>query len=341
MDIDLGLLTIKQVAIHEVPQTGSASGAILTDAECDLDDTMRNYFSERLRTSLASAAHDVVPNDAITSVVPSLLRDVLDGKTSLLAASRDLAGALFLGQTHVNTPGLLATSLVTLGSGQGVAILKLEKETGMRGELQDQEGLRIFTVDMIRNLFFTDKTRVFKAAVFGKAGSSVEGKVSDQQSSAVSLDVAQFFLRFLGCKYAIAPETSTRDFFEAAQDFVNEDISEALKKARYEMALLTELTSEHQQVQPRQFAAEYLAEEDRQTFVERLESVGVSPQPFRKDNRLIATKLQKVEYRFASGIKVLLPPGAIDSGTASVENLADGKTRLAVTDSLERMSGRS
>jgi integrase len=61
LDLDLGQLQVREVVIHEVPRKGSATTPVLTDGECELDDPMRDYFGERLKSSL-SAGHDVVPD---------------------------------------------------------------------------------------------------------------------------------------------------------------------------------------------------------------------------------------------------------------------------------------
>lgn len=341
MDLDLGRLFVTNVAIHEVPKAGAASGAVLADSECELDDAMRNYFAERLRTSLATASHDVTPDSSSPSTVPTLIGSFLGNTATLLDISQELARNLFTVQTGVNNPGVIAVAAVTVAGLPGLAILKLEKETGMRGDLEEAEGRRVFHVDLIKNLFFTEKTRVFKAAVFMREGASVVGKVSDQQSSARSLEIAQFFLTtFLGCGYAVAPETSTRDFYDAVQGWINEKVPDAVTKTRYEIALLSELSSEHTELRPRDFAQDHVAVDDRQSLIDHLNVHGVTQQSFRKDNHLIAPSLRRVEYKFRSGIRVVVQPDSIEAGFVSVDDLDDGRTHLEIRDSLERMSGR-
>jgi len=161
-------------------------------------------------------------------------------------------------------------------------------------------------------------------------------------SSAVNLDIAHFFLStFLGCTYATKPETSTRGFFEATEEWFNRAVPNPEKKTRYEQALLAEMNSAHQLIRPSQFAADYIEVGDRQSLIEHLGALGVPTNQFRKDNKLIQSKLKRIEYKFASGVSVLLRPDSIESGIAAVSDAGDGRTKVEVVDELRKMGGRS
>src|SRR5260370_11962439 len=80
--------------------------------------------------------------------------------------SRKLAESLFAQHTGATSPGLLCVMAVTAGSKIGLAILKLERQEGAEIKFHGEEGHRSFDMDLLENLFLTDKTRLFKSALF-------------------------------------------------------------------------------------------------------------------------------------------------------------------------------
>ena len=339
MPILLNQLHVQGVAIHEVPIRHGASPLVLTDGECVLDDDMRAYFAERLRNTLTRAV-SVVLDATSPSPVPDVIRGYLQGAVDLLPASQRLATALYSIQTYVNNPGLLALTRLEVGGELAVGILKLQKETGMRGELVEAGPLRRYNVDLIRNIFFTDDTRVFKAGVFMLDGERVDGLVSDQQAAAPSRDVAGFFLSdFLGCRYATSPERATQAFLKVSEDFVNAELSDPLEQTRFEQGLLAELASQHHQVDPHAIATGYLPAGSRQAYLAHLEAEGVGQRPFRKDTLLIRNQIDRIQYKFR-GATVLVDPGSVEDGTVTIAAIEDRKTRLTVEDILEGIRGK-
>lgn len=337
MPIDLGRISIAEVIIHDV-QLPPAPLA-LSDVVSVINNDLRNYIAERLRRSV-QRGFDVERDPATASITPVLVEDMIAGRVPLVPASRELATHLYGIQRRPYRPGLLAVCTANVEGRPGVALLKIERARGMRAEpTTDPQGRRTFALDVIRSLLFTDNTQVFKAAVFRVFRRALDGKVSDEQAGERERDVADFFLRtFLGCRLATAPDIATRAFFDSAESYINEEVADPVQKTTYELALITELNSQRQVIDPPGFARAYLRVEDRQPFLRHLQERGVGAEPTVKSLDLVTAILKRVQMDFHSGVKVLAPPHLLDpGGTVTVENAQGGLTRVSILDELRRM----
>src|SRR5205823_671520 len=96
----------------------------------------------------------------------------------------------------------------------GAIVMKIEREEALN--LNQRRVGDGFTFDMehLRNLMLGNRTRVFKAALFGSAGrvEDLRGYVSDTQGGyGQESSIAHFFLsRFLGCKPTEEPGVTTK-----------------------------------------------------------------------------------------------------------------------------------
>lgn len=158
--------------------------------------------------------------------------------------SQEMARHLYLCQKGNSPEGLLTVCEVDVAGHRGLAVLKLEREQGARVELANTSGGRTFSVQHLRDLMLTERTKVFKVGLFVQTGAdlaSIDGAVCDTQKS-YDGTVAHFFLeQFLGCRLREKPELTTKRFFEATERFINEQVTEPEKKAQYQVALLAEL----------------------------------------------------------------------------------------------------
>jgi hypothetical protein len=143
--------------------------------------------------------------------------------------SQQMAMHLHASQTGVNPAGLLVVSSAVVDGNRALAILKLEKESGVRvHEDKTADGRRTLSMEHIRELMLTDRTKVFKVGLFyPTTGGTVEGLVSDKQRGyQPQNEVADFFLkRFLGCALKQLPPVVTQDFLQATEQFINDEVS--------------------------------------------------------------------------------------------------------------------
>ncbi|MEB3072084.1 nucleoid-associated protein, partial [[Mycobacterium] vasticus] len=250
-----------------------------------------------------------------------------------------MTGELFAAQSGAMSPGLL---VVMEGIYQGttpfVAVLKLEKEEGARAATTEIEGLSTFSVEYMRDLFLTGRTRVFKVAVFMMTDADppeLRGWISDPQSRGIA--VADFFLDvFLGCALVDDPKITTRQFHTEAENFINTHVADPATKMRYETALVAELQGNSTEINVRSFATSYLDRQDRTPFETAITAAGVA-RSFVKDTGL--TKLARVQYEFMQGVKVSYPADTPED-VVTVSGRDDGRTELQVVDNLKKLNSR-
>ncbi|MDQ6617572.1 MAG: nucleoid-associated protein [Actinomycetota bacterium] len=343
---DLGQVRIEKLIVHEIPRhfvhSATPTTPGLSEVESPLDQTVKNFFREKLAGSLGTAAYEVQLDPATTSPLPGWIVALLSTHPAdLVATSQDMANHLHQSQPAISPEGLLTVIQARVENRRAVAILKLEKEEGTRVRRQQLQGGSTLSVDHVRDLMLTGKTKVFKVGLFahvGGASGPIEGMVCDRQKG-YGGTVANFFLeRFLGCRLKELPELTTRRFFDAAERFINEDVEEPETKARYQVALAAELGGTRATVSPQAFANTNLETDDRAAFMGKVSEAGIAQPSFAKDTGLVANQLKRIQWSFASGVAVLASPDNLGR-EVQVEDLDDGRTRLEVTDKLKDQHG--
>ncbi len=221
-------------------------------------------------------------------------------------------------------------------------MVKLEQETGMQANAIFTDGLRTFDMQYLANLLFTERSKVYKVALFseeGMAGQRLQGWAADPQKS--GKEVAQFFLeRFLGCRHQNDPRELTRRFHDVAMDWVNSRFTNSDSDVRvdYVMAVMVELQSSDDTLDPATFIETHLREPHRDEFAEFLRANDVPVRSFDKNTDLIGNRLQKVRFDLASGAFLIAPLEAVQDGTVAVKDLGGGRTTVTVTDTLANTS---
>lgn len=348
MKSDLALLKVNRVIIHEVPKHSKGSGGtgpVYSEIESPLDPELAGYFRRKMISSLGShKSFDISIDPVCSSPVPGLLTGHLGSDGSgFVDTTKKIAEHLYNIQDGTNPGGLLTVLDCLVGGDQAVGIIKLEKEEGVRLEQKLHEGQPTFDLHFLKDLVLTDRTRVYKLALFVVIPGEEEAydaAASDNQTGYGSYnEVASFFLnRFLGCKLLKDPEIATKYFYEATEDFINEKIEDPMLRAQYYGHVVSELQSQTPTVSTEQFAETYLPVEIRQEYVEHLEAKEV-PANFPKNNELINKRLKKTMYEFNSGIRVIAPNESADE-RIKLTSLDNGETKLEIQDRLEEVKGK-
>ncbi|OCB22499.1 nucleoid-associated protein [Mycobacterium intracellulare] len=340
---DTGRIEAARWVIHEIPKAFRTQDDVtptLSKALSPYDPDVARFFERKIGASLQKSKHQIQAADG-EHPVPVTITELLTGPSDgLLTVSTGLAQHLFAAQSGAMSPGLLVVLEGTYqGSAPIVAVLKLEKEEGARAATTEIDGMSTFTVEYMRDLFLTGRTRVFKVSVFmldGDDPPQLRGWISDPQSRGI--DVADFFLHtFLGCQLVDDPKIATRQFHTEAENFINTYVTDPATKARYETALVAELQGNSTEISIRSFADNYLDLKDRAPFQNAITAAGVA-HSFVKDTQLI--KLARVQYEFVQGVKVSYPadnPGDV----VTVNGRDDGKTELQVVDDLKKLNSRA
>jgi len=336
---ELAALTLRSIVVHEIPHRlrSDEGGPVLSDAPSPLDDDVRVFFEERIRSTVAQG-FAVQFTDAHDSPVPDLIVK-LASKAAPVSSTKSMAEHLYAIQHGATSSGLLAVAQAKLGRAFGVAVIKLEREDGIRLEQTKVGGKKSFSLERIRDLMLTSSTRVFKTGLFVKRGKTLDefdGVVSDSQRPR-SDAVASFFLeRFLGCELAAEPDVSTKAFLEGVERFINTDVVEADKQARYWVASLAELEAKASTIVPGSFAQSHIDEDDRDAFFDALRDAGAPTKRFQKDTSLVAPRLRKMRFTFVNGTQVIAPPSAVGDSVV-VEQLDAGRAAIHVEGELKKL----
>lgn len=343
----LSTLKVVRVIIHDVPyhaKRDASSVPVLSEVESPLTGDLPLFFAERIKATVAGpSAFAVIVTPRSSSPVPKLIAALLKGTPNFVRDSQEIARHLHAIQTGVNPGGLLAViECVLSNQARAIAILKLEREEGVRLRQSKLGGKATFDLGHIRDLIFTEKTKLFKAGLFVRdPNGEIEAKVSDQQRGYLPrIEVASFFLgEFLGCQLREDPTVSTKHFFEATEEFLNTVIADPLDRANYHMHLISEITSQRSSLNPRDFANTYLKVEDRQPFLQHLSDGGIPIEPFPKNTELIATRLKTTILEFESGIQLRGPQPAI-SEKVSLKKRDETTVEATITDKLKRVRNK-
>jgi hypothetical protein len=337
------MMAIRHCVIHRIPQRviGHQAGPEpeLSDVESELGERVALFLAERIANNLADAY--VVQFDPTTaSPVPALVRDFFGNPSALVAMSRAMATHLHTcqGALRAMSPaGLLLVAEIAIDQRLALAILKVEEEDGVQiATRQELVGQRGFRMVLQEDLFFTQKTRVYKVSKFEIIDQSIEGRVLDSQQGPGTLVAGFFLTNFLGCRFGVRADLSTQQFMNTAEAFFNNRVTDSGTRTRYEIALLAVMHSNDENIRVRQFASTYLNLEHQREFEENMRDAGV-PKNVPKDVTLVSHRIENIQWQFASGIFVVAPPD--QAGTVNTE--MDGeRTRLTIEGKLTKTSGR-
>ncbi|WP_053763702.1 nucleoid-associated protein [Streptomyces sp. AS58] len=341
MRTDFGDLVVDQAIVHSVPQRTKDQEPVpltLSETACRLDDSGRTALQGKLRDVLGRLGREVVEDPELKSGLPDAVRSFLDGEQDLVEVSGELAHALRDSQNGSSSSGLLLVAAARLDDRGALLIVKLEHETGMQANEIVTEGLRTFDMQYFANLLFTEKSKVYKVALFSEEGAGeqkLHGWAADPQKS--GKDVARFFLeKFLGCRHQNDPRELTRRFHDATMDWVNSRLTDSDARVDYVMAAMVELQSSTPTLDPAAFIRTHLQKPHQADLAEFLAENDVPIRSFDKNTELIGNRLHKVRMDLSNGAYLIAPLDAVQDGTVAVEDLGDGRTTVTVTARLTK-----
>jgi hypothetical protein len=342
--LNLDSFRLGTLVVHDVPQPDEErEGLILTDTEIRLDAQLRGYFERKITHSLRNRGLEVMADMTGSPIVRDGVDAILRDRGQLVPVSKAIAEHLDQSQTRRNPAGLLAVGHGTVDARDVIAVLKLEREQGLRLRIEVIGDRTEVDMQFLRDLTLTDKTKIFKTSLLrlkrGGQPDSLEGLVSDDQRGRdEGTGVATFFLStFLGCQLRTNPEKATRDFVLATEQFINEDVTVDERRSRYQVALLAKMQDQTRQLRPLDFANNSLEPNDRASFLQRVAEHGLDPErTFEKDTSL--AKIKGFRMLFEHGMTLV---GSRDDLEQRVEvPTAPGRGGVVIRDTLKRLSGR-
>ena len=309
-------MKLDSVMMHQVVRAANGESGfdtVLTDVPVELSAGDLNYLVGRFVTSLANRALPIVQRDANPHPARDALLDLWAGKMQVTQMSRELAASLATTQPGTAAEGLLVVAIGKLGSEDAVVIAKVEHQEAMRLEpTVTEDGNNVFTVELLRDLVFGDKTRVFKVAVFVKSWSSTgfaAGEAIDEQSDH---SIAQYFLgKFLGMKLREDPSVLTESMMNGLTKAINDSTMSGDQKLDAQSALLAEFRSNEKQLDPQAFIRKHVPDGHAKE-VGRLAQAASSPMVvFTKDTSRIAGRMKRVRIDMDRDITLVAPPEEI------------------------------
>jgi hypothetical protein len=341
---EIQTLTINQVIIHQIPRVPKEGrqhdAPVLSDIPVIIDNQIRIYIRERIIGSINSEAFHIdydppaepPENDddedgtplpvRDPSPLPQLIVDFFVGEgANLVQASRTAAEHLYAQQGRTASAGMLAFvdgTIIAAGPGGQVGrvlvILKLEMSGALTIEPKvTDDGQHTFDV-RLREVTLDKEAKVFKAAMFRRTTelTSLKGIASDHQRDRIdsTSEVANFFLRFLGCKLVETAERSTKHFLAKVQEFAD-GIEDEEERMEFWYQATNELKSNAPTVNIKGWAEEHLGADTADEFLATVKLPDGSIPIVVKDTRLINPVLDRTMYEFEGDVKVIGPNGAL------------------------------
>lgn len=328
------LLSLTNVMMHQIVLIGGevrGFSTVLTDVPVNLSAQDLGYLLRRFQASLSNRALPILQADAEQHAARSALTALWGGTQTLAEASQALAESLAATQPGTAAEGLLVVADGKLGSEDAVIIAKVEHQEAMRLEpALDESGKHVFTVELIRDLVFGDKTRIFKVAAFVKSWSAtgvLSGEAVDEQSDR---NIAAYFLaKFLGMKLREEPSVLTESLLNAFTVAINKSGMSGEQKMEVQSALLSELRSNEKTIDPQAFIRKHVPAGHAKEVATLATNARAPMVVFSKDISRVDSRMRRVRMDLEKNITLVAPPEEIgEHGSIRVH---DDGSRSTVT----------
>jgi len=359
----LNSLAIDSLIVHDIPKKFSqkftrenpeqdSEDIILSDTPTVFDQELTRFFHDRITSTIgSSSAFEIILDPAKDGTkTQNAIKEYFQlGEVSsfplpdadAIRLTQEIARSLHDVQTARNPGGMLLFIPCHNRTSNGIAILKVEREEGVRIQrTTNTSGQTTFDAQHIKDLMLTKKTKLFKIVLFYKGNNGVVGYLCDQQQGKFeNREVANFFLEdFLGCKLKEDPHVTTKKFFESAIAFINNSDLTDDEKLSVHTHLISEITNNTTSINAQNFAQRCIPPAKLAMFMDALNKSHV-PTTFSKDATLIADRIKKIQYELDCGIKIYGLESAIKEN-ASFHQENDGKTRIELIDHIKRVESK-
>jgi len=319
-------LQINKIAIHQVFQRDE-NGDKVTPAKSSefilFDKDAMITFKSRVINALGSESKAVSMNIVhqestdLSSLVENISK--VDGDV-YIQQSYDIANKLADAQQKKGIPG----GIVVVFSGtygatpkQFIGVMKAEIHSAYEKTTNDIT--REITLKFVEEALLTPATKLYKTAGFFQTNDTDDSSdlnnkwdvlVSDSQISQTDGKAAAhyFYSSFLGCGYPESSARTTKFFYDATCEFMQDmDISEE-KRNDLRNTLVSYLKHENSDVvNPTEFANRYFEEEVRDSYSNFLEDKELPTTSFIKDIQYISSKLKMRQLSFSKNVKITAP----------------------------------
>lgn len=300
-------LNIQRLVLLDVVKRDHDETAVTLE---ELPDDVSEVLLVKLLKALGSKnAYELEFDPQTNSPVPGMISDYTLQPDA--AQFRDYA-IEFVRSLRESQPGGASTGLLAViegevNLGRALVLVKLERESGLRLRSTGES----YTLEAVRDLVLTETTKLWKCALFARIGTADTDIVAvgcdKQQGWGREMDMARFWLGFLGCKLADRPALNTRRFYEAVVDFADATLREPEDKEKVYHHLLSQVASKKEQLSPEEFARDFVPEGQEEPFLGYLEQRGVAREAFDLDSTAVKSKLKIRRYVTRRGARISAP----------------------------------
>lgn len=314
--IDVGQLKILGAVFHPVP-AGASRGEpsdeppVLSTVESKLDGRLEFFLRDRLTRTFSQAAQPIRRDVSRVVPTPDLILSCLNGDQAddIVRPFHPLPSLLVDVQSHNSPKGLLAVVRGECGATKVLVVVKIEQERGLSFQTFTEDDEIRVEVAIEDGLVFTDKTEVFKSALFYLDHGDLVGVLTDDQSgSAYTGPSSQYWLQdFLGCEFSNDLDVQTRAWIRATERTIKSDIGDPSRQSSTLSAMIGELGSNRSSINPGQFVRDFVPAEAQDKALQRLRDNGLTARPFRKSRAVAAKAPKRKRIVFDSGYEVRMP----------------------------------
>lgn len=335
--LDYSTLNISKIIVHDIPKHKKddlSQEPDYSEQESPLTLSLKLFFKEKVTQSLSSSKSFHINFDSTTtSPAPSRLKEIIDETDhDLVSHSKVIARHLFQIQKGNNAAGILVCILGTINTMNTCILMKLERDKG--AQLKMDHTTNSFSIEEVQNLMLTQKTKIFKVALFVDreiSKYSFDGVIMDYQIDIKrKKEVTTWFLsEFLGCKAFENPKIITQKFYNYTKAFID-TVEGKIERAKYIMDLNSYLQMNTQIINPREFADNYLTSpQHKNDYKNYLDSKNFDFGAFPKDLTQIERQIKKITMVFENEITIIGTKGAFDDRVI-LSKLENGKHKAEI-----------
>ncbi len=344
--LDLSTIQVEKIIVHDIPKHKKddlSNEPKYSEQESEITDGLRFFFKDKVVEALGrDKAFKICIDPESESPVPWLLSDLIkdeDNEVDFVEQSKKIAKHLFEIQKGNNAAGILVVIQGKINDHRTCVILKLERDQG--AQLSLDPITKSFNIIEVKNLMLTQKTKVFKVALFisrEKFGSNFDGSIMDYQNNPkVNRTTTTFFISlFLGCIPFEDPKISTKKFFSQSRAFID-TIEDPVVRTKYIQDLNSYVQMNSSMINPKEFADNYLeSTSERNDYKNFLESKDIKFVAFPKDTQLIDNRIKKIMLTFENGISIMGSKGVFDD-KVKLETLNSGQHKAEIVSRIKKV----
>lgn len=343
--IDLSSIIIEKLIVHDIPKHKKNEMIIVpsySEHESETTDGMRIFFKDKITAALlGQKSFKICIDPQKDSPVPLYIKNILEkDNDSFVSDTKKIADRLLASQDGVNAAGILLVISAKISDRNACIILKLERDKGIQLTLNSETNS--FDLKDIENLMLTQRTKIFKVALFIKRDDfsiKFDGFLTDYQiDMKAKKEIQTFFMdSFLGCIPFQDPKFSTQKFYNYTTTYID-TLEDEILKAKYIQDLNSYIQKNQGTVSPREFAEDYFENpEDKDNYKKYLREKDFSfDNAYLKDTALIINKIKKITITFENDISIIGNKGIIDEKVRLIQ-LDNGQHKAEIISKIKKV----